>query len=99
MSNTDPVEITGDAVVALRGLATSRGVDLATVIAAARRDDLESVVLLPEIRSARPTQGRLALARTLALAPKVTPPRPPVDGRVALALVNALPPAPGEDGR
>ncbi len=95
----DTIEITGDAVVALRGLAASRGVDLATVIAAARQDDLERIVLMPEVRGTRRPHGRLVLLRTLALAAEVTPPRPPVDGKVALALVNALPPAPGEEGR
>ncbi len=95
----DPIEITGDSISALRGLAASRGVELATVIAAARRGDLRSVVLLPEVRGTRRPQGRLALLRTLALAPKVTPPRPPIQGKAALAVVKALPPAPGMEGQ
>lgn len=95
----DGIEITGDAVVALRGLAASRGVELSVVIAAARRDDLERIVLLPELRGTRRPQGRLALLRTLALAPDVTPPRPPIDGKAALAVVKGLPPAPGMEGQ
>ncbi len=97
MSDTEPVEITADAIPALRSLAVSRGVEMAAVIAAARQDDLRSIVLLPEVRPARKPQGRLVLLRTLALATEVTPPRPQIDGRVALDLLNAMPPAPGRD--